>query len=100
MDVEEKCLINLAQYDIELKQKHAFRILNLEDEFKMSTIEIKVNEYVMNLVSDYVASGFAKVLKDWFEDPGKLSSNDVAHLISALIYNGIKGVLNYSLVIN
>ena len=52
----------------------------------------------MNIVSDYVASGFAKVLKDWFEDPGNLSSKDISMLVSSLIYNGIAGVLNYSLV--
>ena len=61
--------------------------------------KIKVNEYMINLVGDYVASGFAKVLKDWFEDPGKLSSRDISQIVSSLIYSGILGVLNNSLVI-
>ena len=51
----------------------------------------------MNLVGDYIASGFAKLLKDWFENPNGLSSNDISKLASALIYNGIVGVANYSL---
>lgn len=106
-----ECIDGIINSNYELTRKiissdsYRFFSRNIRDLVKDSFLrkirgKIKVNEYVMNLVSDYVASGFAKVLKDWFEDPGELSSNDVAHLISALIYNGIKGVLNCSLVIN
>lgn len=45
MDIGTKCLINLSQYELDLKQKDSFRIVNLEDEFKMATSEIKVYEY-------------------------------------------------------
>ena len=45
MDIEAKCLINLAQYELDLKQKDTFRVMNLEDEFKGETLGIKVCEY-------------------------------------------------------
>lgn len=45
MDIESKCLINLADYELELKQKETFRIMKLDDEFKQATSEIKVYEY-------------------------------------------------------
>ena len=105
-----ECIDGIINSNYELTRKiissdsYRFFSRNIRDLVKDSFIrkirgKIKVNEYIMNLVSDYVASGFAKVLKDWFEDPGDLSSHDIAQLISALIYNGIMGVLNYSLVI-
>ena len=64
---------------------YRFFARNIKDLVKDSFIrkvraKIKVNEYIMNIVSDYVASGFAKVLKDWFEDPGELSSKDFVNL--------------------
>lgn len=45
MNVSSKCLINLSQYDLTLKQKEDFRITNLEDEFKVKTIKVNVYEY-------------------------------------------------------
>lgn len=45
MDIKAKCLINIAEYELDLKQKDTFRIMNLEDEFKGTTVEIKVSEY-------------------------------------------------------
>ena len=105
-----ECIDSIINSNYELTRKiissdsYRFFSRNIRDLVKDSFIrkirgKIKVNEYIMNLVSDYVASGFAKVLKDWFEDPGELSSRDISQLVSALIYNGIMGVLNYSLVI-
>ena len=47
----------------------------------------------MNIVGDYIASGFAKLLKDWFEDPGDLSSSEIALLISTLIYGGMRSLM-------
>lgn len=105
-----ECIDGIINSNYELTRKiissdsYRFFSRNIRDLVKDSFIrkirgKIKVNEYIMNLVSDYVASGFAKVLKDWFEDPGELSSHDISQLVSALIYNGIMGVLNYSLVI-
>lgn len=105
-----ECIDGIINSNYELTRKiissdsYRFFSRNIRDLVKDSFIrkirgKIKVNEYIMNLVSDYVASGFAKVLKDWFEDPGELSSRDISQLVSALIYNGIMGVLNYSLVI-
>jgi rod shape determining protein RodA len=35
----------------------------------------------------------AKVLKDWFEDPGDLSSSEIALLISTLIYGGMRSLM-------
>lgn len=104
-----ECIDGIINSNYELTRKiissdsYRFFSRNIKDLVKDSFIrkvrsKIKVNEYIMNIVGDYVASGFAKVLKDWFEDPGELSSNDIARLVSALIYSGIRGVLNYSLV--
>ena len=103
------CIDKIINNNYELTRKivssdsYRFFSKNIRDLVKDSFIrkvraKIKVNEYIMNIVSDYVASGFAKVLKDWFEDPGNLSSKDISMLVSSLIYNGIAGVLNYSLV--
>ena len=103
------CIDRIINDNYELTRKivssdsYRFFSKNIRDLVKDSFIrkvraKIKVNEYIMNIVSDYVASGFAKVLKDWFEDPGDLSSKDISMLVSSLIYNGISGVLNYSLV--
>ncbi len=56
--------------------------------------KVDLSEYVMNIVGDYIASGLSKLLKDWFEDPGSLSANDVAKLASSLIFGGIKAVMD------
>lgn len=71
---------------------------NIKDIVKDSFIrkikgKVKISNYLMNIVGDYIASGFAKLLKDWFEDPGDLSTNDIAVLSSTLIYGGIKGLV-------
>ena len=103
------CIDNIINVNYELTRKiissdsYRFFSRNIRDLIKDSFLrkiraKIKVNEYMMNIVSDYVASGFAKVLKDWFENPGTLSSRDISQIVSSLIYGGILGVLNYSLV--
>lgn len=71
---------------------------NIKDIVKDSFIrkikgKVKISNYLMNIVGDYIASGFAKLLKDWFEEPGDLSTNDIAVLSSTLIYGGIKGLV-------
>ena len=50
----------------------------------------------MNLTGDYIALGLSKVLKDWFEDPGDLTSTDIAKLASSLIYGSIKGCIEFN----
>ena len=80
---------------------------NIKDIVKDSFIrklknKVPVSPYLMNIVGDYIGSGFAKLLKDWFENPGDLTSKDIATLASILIYGGIKGLTDYpfALMIN
>lgn len=75
---------------------------NIKDIVKDSFIrkvkkKVELSEYIMNIVGDYIASGLSKLLKDWFEDAGNLSSNDVAKLASSLIFGGIKAVIELNL---
>lgn len=77
---------------------------NIKDIIKDSFIrklknKVSVSPYLMNIIGDYIASGVAKLLKDWFENPGDLSTTDIATLASTLIYGGIKGLMeNYSFI--
>lgn len=89
-------------YDLTRKlvsaNSYRFFSRNIKDIIKDSFIrkmkgKVKVSNYIMNIVGDYIASGLAKLLKDWFEDPGELSVNDIAVLSSTLIYGGIKGLV-------
>ena len=101
-----ECIDGIINSNYELTRKiissdsYRFFSRNIRDLVKDSFIrkirgKIKVNEYIMNLVSDYVASGFAKVLKDWFEDHGDLSSKDIAELASIIIFADIKAGLQF-----
>lgn len=47
-------------------------------------------EYSMNIIGDYVASGVAKILKDWFIDHGNLDSKQISQLCVTLVFGGIK----------
>ena len=104
------CIDEIINSNYELTRKivssdsYRFFSKNIRDLIKDSFLrkvraKMKVNEYMMNIVGDYIASGFAKVLKDWFLDPGDLSSHEIAQVVSSLIYGGIIGVINNSLVI-
>lgn len=71
---------------------------NIKDIIKESFIrkiknKTNLTPYTMNIVGDYIGSGLAKVLKDWFEDPGDLSSSEIALLISTLIYGGMRSIM-------
>lgn len=55
--------------------------------------DLHMDPYVMNLVGDYIGSGLAKLLKDWFEDHGQYTSKDIAKIASAIIFGGIKGAI-------
>lgn len=55
---------------------------------------VSLSEYKMNIIGDFIASGFGKLLKDWFIDPGDLSIEDIARLASSLIYQGLRGINN------
>ena len=46
----------------------------------------------MNIVGDFIGSGVAKILKDWFTDPGNLTSKDISELISTLVFRGVQGL--------
>lgn len=45
MDITSKCLIKLSDYETILKEKEEFRVANIKDEMKVSTIKINVYEY-------------------------------------------------------
>lgn len=45
MDITTKCLINMSDYELTLIKKDNFRVINLEDEFKIKTTKINVFEY-------------------------------------------------------
>lgn len=45
MDITSKCLIKLTDYETILKEKDEFRVANIKDEMKVSTIKINVYEY-------------------------------------------------------
>lgn len=77
---------------------YRFFARNVKDLVKDSFIrkvkkKVALSEYMMNLVGDYIASGLSKLLKDWFEDPGNLSSKDIAKVASSLIFGGIKSII-------
>ena len=77
---------------------YRFFARNIRDIIKDSFIrkiknKVGLSEYLMNLIGDYIASGFAKILKDWFENQGGYSSTEIAMIISSLIYGGVKGLL-------
>lgn len=74
-----------------------FFIRNIKDLFKDAFIrKIKiyhdVDEYKMNIVGDFIGSGVAKILKDWFNDPGEYSAHEISELISTLVFNGVTGL--------
>ena len=82
-----------------------FFIRNIKDLFKEAFIrkikkEVLLDEYKMNLVGDYIGSGVAKILKDWFNDQGNMSAHDISTLISTLVFNGVNGLLNWYVSIN
>ena len=66
-----------------------FFIRNIKDLFKEAFIR-KIKKEV--LIGDYIGSGVAKILKDWFNDQGNMSAHDISTLISTLVFNGINGL--------
>ena len=74
-----------------------FFIRNIKDMLKDSFVrklknKTSFNEKTLNLIGDFIASGLAKIMKDWFEDPGNLTARDIATITSHLIYNGVSGL--------
>lgn len=74
-----------------------FLIRNIKDLFKDTFIrkfkkESEYDEYKMNIIGDYIASGVAKILRDWFENPGDMTSKDISKLISTLVFSGVNGL--------
>ena len=45
MNITSKCLVNLKDYEIMLKQKEKFRILKVEEETKVATTKVNMYEY-------------------------------------------------------
>lgn len=45
MNITSKCLVNLKDYELMLKQKEEFRILRIEEETKVATTKVTVYEY-------------------------------------------------------
>ena len=97
-------LIN-SNYELTKKlvsaNSYRFFTRNIKDLVKESFIRkiknrVKTSNYIMNLTGDYIALGLSKVLKDWFEDPGDLTSTDIAKLASSLIYGSIKGCIEFN----
>ena len=97
-------LIN-TNYDLTKKlvsaNSYRFFTRNIKDFVKESFIRkvkgrVVSSNYIMNLTGDYIALGVSKVLKDWFEDPGDLTSTDIAKLASSLIYGSIKGSMEFA----
>ena len=91
------CEISSFTYWISKKKNICQR--NIKDIVKDSFIrkiksKVKVSEYNMNLIGDYIGSGIAKILKDWFENPGDMSASDIAVFASTLIYGGVRGVID------
>ena len=100
-----KCIEELLNTNYELTKKivsaqsYRFFARNIKDLVKDSFIrkvrkKVKLSEYTMNIVGDYIASGIAKLLKDWFEDQGDLTAKDIAKLASALVFGGVKAVVD------
>ena len=96
-----ECIENLLESNYELTRKvvsansYRFFSRNIKDIIKDSFIrkvrnKVKLSPYMMNLLGDYVGSGLAKLLKDWFDDQGDLSSKEVAELASLIIFSDIK----------
>lgn len=97
-------LIN-SNYELTKKlvsaNSYRFFTRNIKDLVKESFIRkiknrVKTSNYIMNLTGDYIALGLSKVLKDWFEDPGDLTSTDIAKFASSLIYGSIKGCIEFN----
>ena len=76
-----------------------FFVRNIKNYVKESFIikisnKVNIDKKRLNLIGDYMASGLAKLLKEWFIDPGDLTSQDIASLASNIIYNGINAFNN------
>lgn len=79
---------------------YRFFARNIKDLVKDSLIRkyrktVNLSDYLLNITGDFIASGLSKVLKDWFEDKGNLSSIEISKYISCLIYGAFKGALEY-----
>lgn len=104
MEILVDCIDETINDNYELTRKlvsansYRFFSRNIKDIIKESFIrkiknKVTLSPYVMNLIGDYIGSGTAKILKDWFEEHGDLSSKEIAVLATTLIYGGVKGVI-------
>ena len=101
------CIDNLINTNYDLTKKlvsansYRFFTRNIKDLVKESFIrkiknKVNTSSYIMNITGDYIAVGVSKVLKDWFENPGDMTSTDIAKLASSLIYGTIKGCIEFN----
>lgn len=100
------CIEKILNSNYELTRKivsansYRFFSRNIKDIVKDSFIrkvknKVKLSPYMMNLLGDYVGSGLAKLLKNWFVDHGELTSKELAELASVIIFADIKAGLQF-----
>lgn len=101
------CIEELLDTNYELFKKiisansYRFFARNIKDLVKDSFIrkvknKTNLSNYMLNVTGDFIAVGLSKLLKDWFEDNGGLSSVEIAKLASSMIYGAFKGVIEYN----
>ncbi|MCI5744928.1 MAG: TetR family transcriptional regulator [Erysipelotrichaceae bacterium] len=92
-----------ANYDLTKRivsaNSYHFFARNVKDIVKESFInklkrKVNMDEYLMNMVGEFIASGLAKMLKEWFIKPSKLSSKELSMVVSSFIYGGLKAVMD------
>ena len=105
LDILIKVISNFVNKNYELAKKllsnesYLIFILEIKDLIKETFImrlknRVNMSQYKMNLIGDYIAYGFGKLLRDWFTDPGDMTIEEVAKLASLLIYHGLYSVNN------
>lgn len=101
------CIEELLDNNYELAKKiisansYRFFARNIKDLVKDSFIrkvknKTNLSNYLLNITGDFIAVGLSKVLKDWFEDNGDMTSIEIAKLASSMIYGAFKGVMEYN----
>lgn len=104
IEILVECIEDTINQNYELTKKlvsansYRFFSRNVKDIIKESFIrkiknKVGLSPYLMNVIGDYIGSGTAKILKDWFDDHGNLSAKEIALVASTLIYGGVKGVI-------
>lgn len=104
IDIFIDTMNELLNKDIELYKKilcassYRFFSRNIKDIVKESFIRkirnrTNLSPQIMNLCGEYVASGLAKLLKVWFENPQNISQQQITELAGVLIFGGVNGAI-------